>query len=223
MKAPTALPQETLFSIDAVRARALNALTLEPAANLFDPAIIPTFGDHQLAGYVPTLADQAHRPAAVLIPVIARGDEASIILTRRASHLKDHAGQVAFPGGKIDAADASPLATALREADEEIGLASHHVTPLGFLDPYLSATGFRIIPVMALVADTAQFQPNAAEVEAVFEVPLRFLMDPSNHQQHSAEWRGAIRKYYAIPYETHYIWGVTAGILRNLYERLYAA
>jgi energy-coupling factor transporter ATP-binding protein EcfA2 len=124
---------------------------------------------------------------------------------------------------QIDAADASPLATALREADEEIGLASHHVTPLGFLDPYLSATGFRIIPVMALVADTAQFQPNAAEVEAVFEVPLRFLMDPSNHQQHSAEWRGAIRKYYAIPYETHYIWGVTAGILRNLYERLYAA
>lgn len=223
MKAPTALLQETLFSIDAVRARALNALTLEPAADLFDPAIIPTFGDHQLAGYVPTLADQAHRPAAVLIPVIARGDEASIILTRRASHLKDHAGQVAFPGGKIDAADASPLATALREADEEIGLASHHVTPLGFLDPYLSATGFRIIPVMALVADTAQFQPNAAEVEAVFEVPLRFLMDPSNHQQHAAEWRGAIRKYYAIPYETHYIWGVTAGILRNLYERLYAA
>lgn len=223
MKAPTALLQETLFSIDAVRARALNALTLEPAADLFDPAIIPTFGDHQLAGYVPTLADQAHRPAAVLIPVIARGDEASIILTRRASHLKDHAGQVAFPGGKIDTADASPLATALREADEEIGLASHHVTPLGFLDPYLSATGFRIIPVMALVADSAQIQPNAAEVEAVFEVPLRFLMDPSNHQQHSAEWRGAIRKYYAIPYETHYIWGVTAGILRNLYERLYAA
>jgi len=223
MKTPTALPQETLFSIDAVRARALNALTLEPAADLLDPAIIPTFGDHQLAGYVPTLADQAHRPAAVLIPVIARGHEASIILTRRASHLKDHAGQVAFPGGKIDAADASPLATALREADEEIGLASHHVTPLGFLDPYLSGTGFRIIPVMALVADTAQFQPNAAEVEAVFEVPLRFLMDPSNHQQHSAEWRGAIRKYYAIPYETHYIWGVTAGILRNLYERLYAA
>lgn len=108
MKAPTALPQETLFSINAVRARALNALTLEPAADLFDPAIIPTFGDHQFAGYEPTRTDQAHRPAAVLIPVIARGDEASIILTRRASHLKDHAGQVAFPGGKIDAADASP-------------------------------------------------------------------------------------------------------------------
>ena len=202
MKTAAVFPETSPFSIDAVRARASHLLTLEPAGDLFDPAIIPSFGDHQLAGYEPTLTDQAHRPAAVLIPVIAIGDEASVILTRRASHLKDHAGQIAFPGGKIDAADASPLATALREADEEIGLASRHVTPLGFLDPYLSATGFRIIPVMALIEDTAQFQPNAAEVEAVFEVPLRFLMDPSNHQQHAAEWRGAIRKYYAIPYQT---------------------
>ena len=164
-----------------------------------------------------------HRPAAVLIPVVARPEGATVLLTRRSEHLKDHAGQIAFPGGKMDVADREPMDTALREADEEIGLDRRFVSPIGYLDPYLSSSGFRIIPVVALIDPAHQVRLDPSEVESIFEVPLGFLMDPARHETHQREWRGAMRRYYAMPYGDYYIWGVTAGILRNLYEKVYEA
>ena len=167
-------------------------------------------------GEVTTLKD-----AAVLIPIVDRGDEATVILTQRTSHLPSHAGQIAFPGGKVDEGDVSPQGAALREADEEIGLASQFVDTFGLLRPYISSTGYRIFPVLSTVRSGFDLVPNPCEVDEIFEVPLRFLMDPANHQKKSAEWRGKTRHYFAMPYEDHYIWGVTAGILRNLYETVY--
>jgi 8-oxo-dGTP pyrophosphatase MutT (NUDIX family) len=162
------------------------------------------------------------RPAAVLVPIVMHAEEATVLLTQRASHLRDHSGQIAFPGGKIDA-DETPLATALREAEEEIGLDRRHVRPIGYLDPYLSSTGYRILPVVADIEPPFALSLNCAEVADAFEVPLAFLMDPSNHELHVREWKGRIREYDAVPFRERYIWGVTAGILRNLHARLYEA
>jgi 8-oxo-dGTP pyrophosphatase MutT (NUDIX family) len=161
------------------------------------------------------------RPAAVLVPVVLHADEPAILFTERSTGLREHSGQIAFPGGKMDTNDPSPLATALREAEEEIGLAPGEVTPLGYLDAYLSTTNYLILPVVGLVRPPVRLALNPAEVASTFEVPLRFLMDPGHHQMHSKEWKGRERRYYAMPYGERYIWGVTAGIVRNLYERLY--
>jgi 8-oxo-dGTP pyrophosphatase MutT (NUDIX family) len=212
---------ETPFAPEALETRARQRLRLEPPEHAFDPARIPERGDHQLA---PMLSPDGalHRPAAVLVPVVAHRGDATVLLTRRASHLRDHSGQVAFPGGKIDAMDASPVAAALREAREEIGLASERVRPLGYLDAYLTSTGFRVLPVLAIVEAGTALTINPNEVDVAFEVPLAFLMDPANHQRHAREWKGSLRHYYAMPYGEHYIWGATAGMLRNMYERLYA-
>jgi 8-oxo-dGTP pyrophosphatase MutT (NUDIX family) len=215
-------PPGSPFSSEALEARARTHLSLVVPDAAFDTATMPQRGDHQLAPGVLEHAPPTHRRAAVLVPVVARPGEASVLLTRRAAHLRDHSGQVAFPGGKIDEADASPLDTALREAEEEIGLSRRFVTPLGYLDPYLSGTGFRILPAVALVMPGFELSLNDAEVDAAFEVPLAFLMTPDNHQRHEREWKGGIRQYYAMPFGDHYVWGVTAGILRNMYERLYA-
>jgi 8-oxo-dGTP pyrophosphatase MutT (NUDIX family) len=211
------------FSANAFQARATARLSAAPTPEAFDPGWLPARGDHQLAPGIERVEAGEHRPAAVLVPVVSREDEAMVLLTQRASHLRDHSGQIAFPGGKIDAGDPSPLETALREAEEEIGLARRLVQPLGYLDPYLSGTGFRILPVVAMVAPDYALTLNADEVDAAFEVPLGFLMSEANHQRHAKEWKGSLRQYYAMPYRDRYIWGVTAGILRNLYERLYAA
>ncbi|MBI3435932.1 MAG: CoA pyrophosphatase [Proteobacteria bacterium] len=162
----------------------------------------------------------ATRPAAVLIPVIDRAAPA-VLLTRRTQALQSHGGQIAFPGGKIDRDDASPAAAALREAQEEIGLDRRHVELIGYLDLYLTFSGFRILPLLGRVGPDFRLAPNPAEVDDVFEVPLEFLMAPANHQRHSRDWKGVKRSYYAMPYGDRYIWGVTAGILRNLYERIY--
>nr|WP_321456152.1 CoA pyrophosphatase [uncultured Cohaesibacter sp.] len=163
----------------------------------------------------------ALRDAAVLIPIVDRGHDATIILTQRTGHLPSHAGQISFPGGKLDEGDASPEGAALREAHEEIGLSSHFVDTFGLLRPYISSTGYRIFPVLSTVRQGFSLEPNPCEVEEIFEVPLRFLMDPANHQRKSGQWRGKTRHYFAMPYKDHYIWGVTAGILRNLYETVY--
>ena len=160
------------------------------------------------------------RPAAVLVPIVDH-PEPTVLLTQRAQHLPDHAGQVSFPGGKIDKDDRDPCASALREADEEIGLDRAHVEPLGYLDLYMTTLGYRIVPVIARVKPGFALKLNIAEVDATFEVPLAFLMDQANVQRHSRDWQGMTRHYYAITFGERYIWGVTAGILRNLYDRIY--
>lgn len=182
-------------------------------------------GDHDLN---PDLAlwsgpPGGFRSAAVLIGVVDREPGATVILTRRADHLSSHAGQVAFPGGRADEGDASPAETALREAQEEIGLAPEKVAPIALLEPYRTRSGYSIVPVLALVSEDMALIPHEGEVADVFEVPLAFLMDEANHQREARMWQGRERYFYAMPYEERYIWGATAGILRILYERLYAA
>jgi 8-oxo-dGTP pyrophosphatase MutT (NUDIX family) len=164
---------------------------------------------------------KATRPAAVLIPVVDHA-EPGVLLTTRTSDLPSHASQIAFPGGKIDPTDASPLAAALREADEEIGLDHALIEPIGYLDLYLTFSGFRILPLVARVDPDYRLKINPDEVADAFEVPLEFLMTPGNHQRLKRDWKGIERQYYAMPFNDRYIWGVTAGILRNLYERIYA-
>jgi 8-oxo-dGTP pyrophosphatase MutT (NUDIX family) len=141
-------------------------------------------------------------------------------LTQRSAHLNDHAGQISFPGGKIDPTDASPLDAALREAEEEVGLDRSFIDPIGYLDLYGTSFGFRILPTVARVRPGFDLRINQSEVDDAFEVPLSFLMNPANHQVHSKEFRGMERTYYAMPFAERYIWGATAGILRVLYERI---
>jgi 8-oxo-dGTP pyrophosphatase MutT (NUDIX family) len=162
---------------------------------------------------------KATRPAAVLVPVVDR-PEPTVLLTLR-TELPSHPGQIAFPGGKIDPHDASPADAALREAHEEIGLARQLIEPIGYLDLYLTFSGFRILPTLARVQAGYALALNQYEVADAFEVPLAFLMDAQNHGLHTRDWKGVQRRYYAMPYGERYIWGVTAGILRNLYERIY--
>ncbi len=179
-------------------------------------------GDHLLnPDIVERLAVEKLREAAVLIPVVDRGDSAGLILTRRTQSMRQHSGQVAFPGGAVDAQDASPEAAALREAHEEIGLDAGSVETLGRLPAYLTTTGFRITPVIALVRADYELTINRSEVDAAFEVPFAFVMNPDNHRRESRVWQGKERFYYSMPFEEHNIWGVTAGILRVLYERLH--
>lgn len=188
---------------------------------LLDPEIIPTSGDSGTDRMLEIIArEQPIRPAAVLIPVVDR-PEPTVLLTQRSPNLSSHAGQIAFPGGKIDVTDASPLDAALREAEEEVGLDRSFVDPIGYLDVYGTAFGFRILPTVARVRPGFTLRINAGEVDDAFEVPLAFLMDPANHQLHSKEFRGMERSYYAMPFAERYIWGATAGILRVLYERIY--
>lgn len=161
------------------------------------------------------------RPAAVLIGLAAHPHEVTIILTQRTAALRVHSGQIAFPGGSIEARDKSPVAAALREAQEEIGLDPAQVEPLGTLDPYTTGTGYWIIPVVAKVVAPVALTINREEVDEAFEVPFAFLMDAANHAVHHKEFDGQLRHFHAMPYGERNIWGVTAGILRNLYERLY--
>jgi len=200
-----------------VRAR----LTLDVPAALTDANIIPKRGDHDVDSVMQRMAEvRPIRPAAVLVPVVDHA-EPTVLLTQRAQHLPDHAGQVSFPGGKIDRSDESPLASALREAEEEIGLDRSFVEPLGYLDLYLTTLGYRIVPVVARVKPGFALTLNESEVDASFEVPLAYLMDQNNVQRHARDWQGITRHYYAISFGERYIWGVTAGILRNLHERIY--
>jgi 8-oxo-dGTP pyrophosphatase MutT (NUDIX family) len=202
-------------------ARAAARLTLDVPTGLTDPDYVPRAGDHELDPVMAAIAAvRPIRPAAVLVPIVAR-DEPMVLLTTRTAHLNNHAGQISFPGGKIDPADASPVAAALREADEEIALAETFIEPIGYLDLYLSAFGFRIVPTLARIRPGFELRLNPAEVDDAFEVPLAFLMAPENHQTHTRPWQGMTRTHYAMPFGERYIWGATAGILRNLWERVY--
>ena len=202
-------------------ARARERLRFDIPAGLTDPSLVPASGDQGTDRMLQILArEQPIRPAAVLVPVVDY-PQPTVLLTQRSAHLNDHAGQISFPGGKIDATDASPLDTALREAEEEIGLGREFIDPIGYLDLYGTSFGFRILPAVALIKPGFKLRINQSEVDDVFEVPLAFLMNPANHQTHRKEFRGVERSFYAMPYEERYIWGATAGILRVLYERIY--
>lgn len=197
------------LTADAFLARAAEAL-----AHLAAPG-----GDHVLN---PDMAPDGRRltEAAVLIPVVAREPEATVLLTQRTADLRTHAGQIAFPGGKIEPDDLTPAAAALREAEEEVGLDPKLVKVVAELPPYLSRTGFRITPVLGRVAAEHVLTLNLSEVTEAFEVPLGFLLDPANHHKASRTFAGRERYFWEIPWRERYIWGVTAGIIRGLYEQV---
>ena len=197
------------LTADAFLARAAEALARPGAAG----------GDHVLN---PDMTTDGMRlvDAAVLIPVVARTPEATVLLTQRTADLRTHAGQIAFPGGKIEPDDLTPVAAALREAEEEVGLDPKLVKVVGELPPYLSRTGFRITPVLGRVAAEHVLTLNLSEVTEAFEVPLGFLLDPANHHKASRTFAGRERYFWEIPYQDRYIWGVTAGIIRGLYEQV---
>lgn len=159
-------------------------------------------------------------PAAVLVPVLNHPQGPTLLFTQRTSHLYDHAGQISFPGGRVDDTDADREATALREAEEETGLHRSRVDIIGRLPDYDIMTGFRVTPIVGWVEPPFELKPDPFEVEKVFEVPLEFLLDPANHEEHSREVNGIIRHYYAMPYGEHFIWGATAGMVHMLYQAL---
>jgi len=213
-----ALPsdEDTTFSPEAFFPLATRRLRREPPPLGRDEKL----GDHLLnPGFLPE--DLTYREAAVLIPVVAREPEATVLLTQRTPHLSAHAGQIAFPGGKIDPGDHDAGAAALREAEEEIGLAPGLVGLIGYLDPYLTRTGYRIVPAVGRVDPRFHLRLSTDEVAEAFEVPLSFLMRPENHRQNSRVLLGKSRYFYEMPFEGRYIWGVTAGIIRALYERVF--
>lgn len=163
------------------------------------------------------------RPAAVLVPLVKRDDGLHVILTRRTDHLSDHAGQISFPGGRQEQFDATIEETALRETEEEIGLARHHIELIGRIDDYYTVTGYQVTPVIGLVTPPFDLVPDDHEVAEVFEVPLEFILNPSNQKLQTVTFEGARRRYFAIPYREYYIWGATAGMLVNFSEVLRAS
>jgi 8-oxo-dGTP pyrophosphatase MutT (NUDIX family) len=184
------------------------------------------FAEHRPVG--PVTAGDGHlwrrdreiRAAAVLVPVVKREKELTVLFTRRTVHLNDHAGQISFPGGRAEPGDAGAAETAMRETHEEIGLAAERVEVLGELHQYVTVTGYRVTPVVGLLTPPLDLRPDDFEVAEVFEAPLAFLLDAANHQRNSVLYEGRERHYYAIPYQKYYIWGATAGMLVNLHAFL---
>lgn len=170
-------------------------------------------------------ADRAPAHAAVLLPLVMR-DELTLLLTQRAAHLSTHSGQIALPGGKLDATDADATAAALRETFEEIGLPPERIEVLGTLPVYVTGTSYIVTPVVGLVQPGFELVPNPDEVDDVFEVPLSFLMNPLHHRRHAFDFEGVVREWYSMPYQDgdqeRFIWGATAGMLRNFYRLLCA-
>ena len=192
-----------------------------PRARVFDNRQLAPRSDYDLNPELMAELDGAQpRPAAVLVPIIARPEGLTVLLTQRPETMPTHAGQIAFPGGKMDKSDATPVDTALREAEEEVGLHRRHIDVLGFLDSYQTGTSFRIVPVVSIVDPSFTLTIDRREVVDAFEVPFAFLMDGANHRRDQRQYNGVVRHFYAMPYEDRYIWGATAGMLRNLYERL---
>lgn len=175
-------------------------------------------GDHDLN---PGTGPKAElRPAAVLVAIVDHADEPTVLFTRRTDHLEHHPGQISFPGGHQEPPDESPEEAALREAEEEIGLPPGQVELLGRLDTYVTRTGFKVTPVVALVTPPVDLSPDPHEVAEVFEVPLAFLLDAANHRKCSRRFEGRERFFWAMPYGEYFIWGATAGMVRNLYDCL---
>jgi 8-oxo-dGTP pyrophosphatase MutT (NUDIX family) len=213
------------YSEAGFRTLARRGLHAAPSPAIFDPRSGKAFGpsdwglNPELKGDLAVMAPP--RPAAVLVPIVLRPN-LTVLLTQRSNDMPSHPGQISFPGGKVDACDADPLACALREAHEEIGLTPDLVEPLGYLDSYRTGTGFQITPVVAFVPPDFPSVLDPREVLEMFEVPLSFLMNEANHQKASREWRGRQRSFYAMPYQGRYIWGATAGMLKNMHQRLFA-
>jgi 8-oxo-dGTP pyrophosphatase MutT (NUDIX family) len=202
-----------LTSMALTLAHIQTALALPPLGHRSDFDLNPEVKAAQVPGL-----DQ--RPAAVLCGLIERAEGLHVVLTMRAAHLNEHAGQIAFPGGKVDRQDASPLAAALREANEEVGLGDDRVEIIGTLDQYLTSTGFRVTPFVGVIDPCWRPFPDPSEVEEVFETPLDFLMDPANRVRHHHDRWGTRRHYYAMPWGDYYIWGATAGMLKGMSDRL---
>jgi len=176
-------------------------------------------GDHSLQpGGAPP--ETVLVPAAVLVGIVDQPSGLTVLLTQRTAHLSDHAGQIAFPGGRIEPSDRDAVAAALRETEEEVGLPATHIEVIGRLDTYVTGTGFEVTPIVALVRTPYPSRPDPFEVAEIFEVPLSFIIDPANHQRSSREWKGTVRHFFVLPYENRYIWGATAGMLVNLAEIL---
>ena len=168
-------------------------------------------------------AGKALKPAAVLILVINRGDAPTVLFTQRTAHLTDHAGQISFPGGRVEADDRDPFHTALREAEEETGVDAKRIEIIGTIPQYTTGTGYLITPVVGWMEPPVTYRPDPTEVEECFEVPLEFLIDIGNHHLETAMYKGRMRSYYALPYGHRYIWGATAGMLVTLTRVLGAA
>lgn len=164
----------------------------------------------------------APTPASVLVPLVLREEGLSLLLTMRTAHLNDHAGQIAFPGGRAEQSDADAVDTALRETEEEIGLARRHIDVIGTLPVYYTGTGYAVTPVVGLVAPPFKLKADPDEVAEIFEVPFPFLMDGANHQLLAVDLPNGRRRFYAMPYQNYFIWGATAGMLRNLFHFLRA-
>lgn len=183
-----------------------------------DDASLPKHSDYDLDKLKRT--PQPLVPAAVLIGLLQRDAEYSILLTKRTNNLNQHKGQIAFPGGKIDVTDTSPLNAALREANEEVGLETNKITPLGRLPSYQTVTGFCITPIVANLEPPYKFYAEPSEVEEIFELPLNHIIEVENFKKHSLLYEGQKRHYWAVPYNGYYIWGATAAILRELAQRV---
>ena len=166
------------------------------------------------------LAEEDLTPAAVLVPIVERGDGLTVLLTKRTDHLHDHAGQISFPGGRVEASDKDAIDTALRETEEEVGIPRSMIEVVGQLEPYRTGTGFRISPVVGFVDPDYTLRIDEFEVAEVFEVPLDFVFDPANHERRSAVFKNVERHYYVLPYEDRNIWGATAGMLVGFYSRV---
>jgi 8-oxo-dGTP pyrophosphatase MutT (NUDIX family) len=169
------------------------------------------------------MAEKPLKPAAVLVPLVDRPQGMTVLLTKRTDHLHDHAGQISFPGGRVDAADADAIAAALRETEEETGLSRDFIDLVGQLDTYVTRTGFEVTPLVGLVTPGFELNPDSFEVAEIFEVPLAFFLDPNSRRTESRVWQGRTRFFYAYPYQHYYIWGATAGMLNNLAEILAVA
>ena len=202
-----------------LRARILRSVSAEVDHGVLADAV-PGTSDFDLNPEARALveAERPLRAAAVLVPIVEREDGPTILLTKRAAHLADHAGQISFPGGRLEPGE-TPIEAALREAEEEIGLPRSFVEVAGYIDAHETVTGFHITPIVAFVRPGFTLTIDPVEVAKAFEVPLDFLFDPRNHQQHSRIYKNTTRRYYAMPYGEYYIWGATARILVNLYRR----
>lgn len=166
------------------------------------------------------LTDGPLTPAAVLFPIVLREPSPTVLLTQRTAHLRDHAGQISFPGGRVESEDPSVCHAALRETEEEVGLPASCIEIVGYLPEYRTSTGFSVTPVVGFVTPPFVLRPDSFEVAEVFEVPLSFLLDPANHRQHEILWRGRLRQYCAMPYGSYFIWGATAGMILSLFHCL---